>query len=1040
MIEKRLCRGLLLLFCILCHTLTSAQERIITGVISDQNGDPLANASVAIKGRQVSVTTNESGSFRLQAAAADNILVISYVGMRSEEVAIAGRNHILVSLTVADSRLNEVVVVGYGTSRRSDVTSSIASINEKDIKGLPVSGIDQALQGKLAGVTVSNNGGQPGGGVSVRVRGITSINGNEPLYVVDGVPLLSDRNSISHDQLGGMGGQTVQSPLATINPSDIVSVDILKDASAQAIYGSMAANGVVLITTKRGRAGEGKITYETYYGWQQVPKTLDVMDLREFAVYNTQVLQEIAAVNGTTYFPIGEYQKPEVLGKGTDWQDAIFQTGQIQNHQLSFSGGAAKTNYYFSLNYFDQTGTIIGSDFNRYSIRFNLDHQIKDWFKVGMSTTASKSNQRITLTNGSDAVVNLAVANSPAAPIFRGNDYASTISIGGWNFGNPVNPVALAELRDVRNINSKVFGNVYGELSFTDFLNFRSELNFSANIDQNSAFQPYVNNILTPSRLREERNLSTYWGVRNFISLNKNFGRHNVTATAGHEAQGSHWDNINASRMNLTRNLQSIGAGAAEGQQIGGGKGDWNMESYFARAGYTYDDHYALNLSIRRDGSSSFGPDNRIGYFPAASIGWTVSNEAFAQDWNFVNYLKFRAGAGAVGNQGVGGNAYVTNIRLFSTAPFGPGGVPQNVGNPLFKWESVITYNAGVDLGLFNRKMELTVDVYKKITSDMLMSTELPVYTGIGTNWDDIQSPIVNAGEMTNTGIDLGITTYNISKKDFSWKTNLVVSHYKNALNKLNSESAHLTTYTEYGNAVMLTRTVAGGPIGRFYGFQTDGLFRSQDDLNKAPEQGLPIEPTGTWLGDIRYKDMNGDNIIDSRDLTYLGNPNPDFTFGFTNTFNYKSLDLSIFLQGSYGNDILNYTRRTSESLNNVYWNQLATVGNRYTEANPGGDLPRYNQWHQNNMRVSDRFIEDGSYLRIQNISLGYNLPLSLISKAKFTAVRLYASGQNIYTFTNYTGFDPELGAFNSNVLMTNVDLGNYPNPRTFTIGANITF
>lgn len=1040
MIEKNLRRGLYMLLCMLCAYGSIAQQRIITGRITDQNGEALANASVAVKGKSNSVTTDESGSFRIQLAAADNILVVSFVGMRSEEIAVSGRTHIQLSLTVADSRLNEVVVVGYGTSRRSDLTSSISSISERDIRGLPVSGIDQALQGKLAGVSVSNNGGQPGGGVSVRVRGITSINGNEPLYVVDGVPLLSDRNSISHDQLGGMGGQTVQSPLATINPSDIISVDVLKDASAQAIYGSMAANGVVLITTKRGKSGEGKISYETYYGWQQVPKTLDIMDLRDFAVYNTQVLQEIANVNGSTYFPIGEYQNPDVLGKGTDWQDAIFQTGQIQNHQLSFSGGAAGTNYYFSLNYFDQEGTIIGSKFNRYSLRFNLDHQIKPWFKVGMSTTASRSNQRITLTNGSDAVVNLAVANSPAAPVMRGGDYASTISIGGWNFGNPVNPVALAELRDVSNLHSKVFGNIYGELSFTDYLSLRSELNFSGSIDQNSAFQPYLANILQPSRLREERNAGTYWGVRNFISLNKAFGKHAVTATAGHEAQGSHWDNINASRMNLTRNLQSIGAGAAEGQQIGGGKGDWNMESFFARAGYTYDDRYALNLSIRRDGSSSFGPDNRIGYFPAASIGWTISNESFAQNWNFVNYLKLRAGAGAVGNQDVGGNAFVTNIRLFSTAPFGPGGIPQNVGNPLFKWESVITYNAGLDFGLLNRKIDVSVDVYKKITTDMLMATELPVYTGIGTNWDDIQSPIVNAGEMTNTGIDLAISSYNITRKDFSWRTNLVLSHYKNVLNKLNSANSHLTTYTEYGNAVMLTRSVAGAPIGRFYGFVTDGLFRTQDDLNKAPDQGLPIEATGTWLGDIRYRDLNNDNIIDSRDLTYFGNPNPDFTFGLTNSFTYKSFDMSVFLQGSYGNDILNYTRRTSESLNNVYWNQLKTVGNRFTEANPQGNLPRYNQWHQNNMRVSDRFLEDGSYLRIQNISLGYNLPLSLINRAKLTAMRVYASGQNIYTFTNYSGFDPELGSFNSNVLMTNVDLGNYPNPRTFTLGVNITF
>lgn len=1033
-------RGVILSLCVLCYLFTQAQDRIITGAILDRDSIPLSNATVSVKGKNVYVATSQDGSFNIPVSSADQHLLVSYVGMRTAEISIAGRSNIVVVLDVSESRLNEVVVVGYGSRKRADITSSISSISEKDIKNLPVSGIDQAIQGKLAGVMVNNNGGQPGGGVSVRVRGITSINGNEPLYVVDGVPILTDRNSISHDQLGGMGGQTVQSPLATLNTSDIVSVDILKDASAQAIYGSLAANGVVMITTKRGKAGDGQISYETYYGWQNVPKKLEVMDLREFAQYNNEVLKEIADVNGSTYFPIGEYQNIDVLGKGTDWQDAIFRTGNIKNHQLSFSGGADKTNYYFSLNYFDQSGTIIGSGFNRYSLRFNIDHQIKSWFKVGMSTTASRSKQRITLTNGSDAVVNLAVANSPAAPVFKGSEYAGPVSVGGWNFGNAVNPVALAELRDVQNVNSKVFGNVYGELQLTDFLNYRSEVNFSGNVDENTAFQPYLANILTPSRLREEKNLSTYWGVRNFINFNKNFGSHHVNVTVGHEAQGSSWDNLNAGRMNLNQNLRSINAGAAEGQQVGGGRGDWNMESYFARAGYSYNDRYAVNFSIRRDGSSAFGPDNRIGYFPAASIGWTISNESFAAAWQGLTYLKLRAGAGAVGNQNVGGNAYVTNIRLFSTSPFGAGGIPQNVGNPLIKWESVITYNIGLDFGLLNGKIDVSVDAYKKETTDMLMATELPVYTGIGTNWDDIQSPIVNAGKMTNQGIDLSITSYNINKADFNWKTQLALSHYKNELVNLNSESAHLTTYTEYGNAVMLTRTIPGGPVGRFYGFVYDGLYRTNDDLNKGPNQGLPVNPTGTWLGDIRYKDLNGDGIIDSRDITFIGNPNPDFTFGLTNTFTYKAIDLSIFLQGSYGNQILNYTRRTTEALNNVYWNQLTTVKDRYTAENTNGNVHRYNQWHQNNMRVSDRMIEDGSYLRIQNISIGYNLPVKWISRAKLTAFRIYASGQNIHTFTKYTGFDPELGSFNSNVLITNVDLGNYPNPRTFTIGANISF
>ena len=1043
---QKVLRTVLILTIFACTFLTVyAQDRVVRGKVVDEQGVALPGAGVSVKGTTVSTLTDNEGVFSIKATSGRDVLVISFLGLQTQELTIGDRADILVMMIADRTSLSEVVVVGYGTQRRAEVTSSIASISEKDIKDLPVAGADQALQGKVSGVTVSNNGGQPGGGVSVKVRGITSINGNEPLYVIDGVTQPATRSSISHDQLGGMGGQTSQSGLAGINPNDIASIDILKDASAQAIYGAQAANGVVLITTKRGRAGEGKVTYETYFGEQNVPNKIDLMDLSQFATYNNQVLQEIATVNNSTYTPIGEYANPAILGKGTDWQDAIFQTGKIQNHQLGFSGGQDKTTYYFSLNYFDQSGTIIGSGYDRFSMRFNLDHQLKDWLKVGLSTSASRNDQRITLTNGSDAIVNIAAYNSPAAPITTlAGDYASVTSVGGYSFGNPNNPVAMASLRDVRALQSKAFGNAFGDIIFNKNFTLRNEINFDFTNSENMAFQPFVSNngvtILSPSRLVEDRSPSFYWAVRNYLTYNQSFSKHSVSAQVGHEAQESKWNGLNASRSNLTMNFVSIGAGAQEGQTVGGGKGEWAMESYFARAGYSFDDKYSLNLSFRRDGSASFGPENRIAYFPAASIGWTVTNEKFAQNSKFLNYLKLRAGAGAVGNSSAGGNAYVTNIRLFATSPFGAGGVPQNVGNPRLAWESVITYNGGLDAGLFNRRLELNLDIYKKVSSDMLMLTELPVFTGIGAEWNDIQAPWVNAGEMTNTGVDMGITSYNITKPGFNWKTSVVLSRYKNKLNRLNSETADLTTYTEYGNAVMLTRTVPGGPIGRFYGFVTDGLYRSQSELSSGANQGLPVAASGTWLGDVKYKDLNSDGLINNEDMTFIGDPNPDFTYGITNSFTYKNIDLSLFLQGSQGGDILNYTKRSLESLRNVYWNQLSTVSNRYTADNTGGTLPRYNQWHENNFRVSDRFVEDGSYLRIQNVTVGYNLPARLISKVKMQNARLFVSGQNLHTFTKYTGYDPELGAFNSSVLMQNIDLGNYPNPRTFTVGANLTF
>jgi len=1040
------CISLLWLLCIPILSIGQTNIRKITGIVKDDTGNTLPGVSVKIKSKTSTALTNNEGQYVIDATNGD-ILVFTYIGMQSEEITIGDNSVINIVLQPSATQLEDVVVVGYGTRRRAEITSSVASISANDIKDLPVAGADQMLQGKVAGVSVSTNGGQPGGGISVRVRGLTSINGNEPLYVVDGIILPIGKSSVPQDQLGGMAGSTAQSGIAGLNPNDIESIDILKDASAQAIYGAQGANGVVLITTKRGKAGEGKVSYEAYYGESRVPTRLALMDLSQFAQYNNQVLEEISAVTGNPYVPIGEYQRPEILGEGTNWQDAIFQTGKMQNHQLSFSGGGDKTNYYAGLNYFKQDGTIINSGFDRLSLRLNLDHQIKSWLKIGLSSNTARTSQRTTLTNGSDAIVNVAAFNSPSAPIYNlGGDYAAPISVGGYTFGNPVNPVALAQLRQNTGDQFKAFGSVYSELQFTKFLNLRSEVNYDFTNANNMAFQPLLMagniTILSPSRIIEQRNPSQYWAVRNYLNYNQSFGKHNVNAQIGHEAQESTYDNLSATRQNLALNIPSIAAGEQENQVVGGGKGEWAMESYFARAGYAYNDRYSVNLSIRRDGSANFGPDRKHGYFPAGSIGWTVTNEKFAQNLKLFSYLKLRAGVGSVGNSDAGGVSYATNIRLFPTAPFGAGGVPDNVGNPELGWESVTTYNGGIDVGLLNGRIDVTLDIYKKVTSDMLMSTQLPVFTGIGTEWNDIKSPVVNAGKMTNTGFDIGISSININRNDFVWKTNLVFSHYKNRLDRMNSEQADLLRNTEYGNAVILTRTVPGGPLGRFYGFMTDGLFTSEEDINNSAAQGLNVGPQGTWIGDVKYRDLNGDNLIDENDMTYIGDPNPDFTFGFTNTFNYKGFDLSVFLQGSYGNDILNYTKRSLETPTNVYWNQLETaLTDRYSELfNQNGTVPRYNQWHQNNRRVSSRFVEDGSYLRIQNITLGYNLPTSLIHKIKMQAARIYISGQNIYTFTSYTGYDPELGSYNNDALVQNVDLGNYPNPRTFTIGASITF
>ncbi|MBC7912572.1 MAG: SusC/RagA family TonB-linked outer membrane protein, partial [Pyrinomonadaceae bacterium] len=493
----------------------SSQSRAITGTVYDENGITLPGASILVKDTKIGTSTDLNGKFMIRVPAEGKVLVVNFMGMASQEITIGSKTNLTVSLKSTNSNLNEVVVIGYGAIRKAEVTSSIVSITEKDIKNLPVSGIDQALQGKVAGVTVTNNGGQPGGGVSVRVRGITSVNGNEPLYVIDGVPILTQTNSIGQDQLGGRAGQTSQSVMSTINPSDIASVDILKDASAQAIYGSLAANGVVLITTKRGKSGQSKISYDVYYGAQKVQKTLPVMNLSEYAQYYNSVVEE-AATYGSILQPIGEFKNPSLLGKGTDWQEAIYQTGKIANHQLSFSGGADKTTYYFSGNYFNQTGTIIGSGFQRFSTRFNLDQQVKSWLKAGISANLSRSNQKIALTDGTETPTTIVLYNSPATPI-TGPDgqYLTTTSLGSNTFGNSNgNPIATASLRDVKAIQSIGYGNIFCEIKFMKYLSLRNEVGFDFQLSQNSAFQPeYTNSqtkqsLLSPSKLIESRNNS----------------------------------------------------------------------------------------------------------------------------------------------------------------------------------------------------------------------------------------------------------------------------------------------------------------------------------------------------------------------------------------------------------------------------------------------------------------------------------------------------------------------------------------------------
>lgn len=1051
---RKILRIALLFVCfILVAALAKAQSTgtLIRGTVTDDQGETLPGVTVSAK--SVNAITGVNGTYLIRVPAGTITLKFSYVGMLPKEVQIDGKTEINVTLKVSASNLNEVVVIGYGTIRRAEVTSSISSVSAKDLKDLPVAGIDQALQGKVPGVTISNNSGQPGSGVSVHVRGITSATGsNEPLYVIDGVQIQgTSSTSLSQDFLGGGSGQTGQSVLATLSPSDIESIDILKDASAQAIYGSRGAYGVVIINTKHGKVGQSKLTYDAYAGFAEIPKKLKVMNLQQFAQYQNSLVNEIRAVPGSGLDSTIEFRDPSVLGHGTDWQDEIYQRGVTTSHQLTVSGGKDKTTYFFSGGYYNQTGTLIKTGFNRYNLRASVDQQVNNWLKAGFSTNLTRSKQQIGLSDGFDAVTSTVLYNTPVSPVrdIYGN-YITNANVGGYQINLTNNPVTLAQSRDVTTASSKALGALYAEINFFKGLTLRNEFNYNFNLQSDHAFQPFLQNtqtgdvILSPSRVREQRTQSFYWDLKNFLNYDHVFaGKHSVNATLGREVQRSDYDYINANRNNLVANLPSLNAGDADlTQGIGAGAGSWSMESYFGRVGYTFDSKYSISGTIRRDGSSSFGPGKRWGTFPAVSASWTVTNEAFMKSIPFINYLKIRGGYGEAGNQNTSTNAFVSSITLYGTAPFGPGSLPYNVANPDIGWEAVKTYNIGTDFTMLNNKLELTVDVYKKITTNMLLSTQLPSFSGLGTAYNDIQTPITNAGKITNTGIDIGITSYNIRSTDFNWKTNLTFTHYKSVLNQLNNPTATLSgIFNEYGTSNLTSLTSPGGPLGTFYGFVTDGIFRTQEDLAKGPiPTGLTVAPNSLWLGDVRYKDLDGNGVIDDKDERVIGNPNPKFTYGFTNTFGYKGFDLSVFLYGSYGGQIMNYTRRQTEAMSSAFNNQLVTVLNRYTATNTTSDMPRYNQWTNNNLKISDRYIESASYLRIQNVAFGYNIPKSIINKLKIASIRFYASVQNLHTFTKYTGYDPELGSINSTVGFMNVDNGHYPIPRTYTFGTNIQF
>ncbi len=1025
---------------------------VITGKVTDDKGLALPGASVRLKGTTVVVVTDNDGKYSIQLPDASGTLVFSFIGFSAKEVSINGKSVINVTLQEQVSSLSDVVVIGYGQQRRQDVNGAISSVLAKEIANVPQVSIDQILEGKAAGVTIQQNAGGPGSNTSVHIRGIGSLSGtNEPLYVIDGIAISGDATNRSttgkSPALAPNNGENAVSPLTFLNPADIESIDILKDASATAIYGSRGSNGVIIITTKRGKSGEGKISYNGSYGTQNQGKELKMMDLQQYANLENSLADIINIPRR------GEFANPSLLGPGTNWQDAIFRSAPIQSHQLSFSGAKNGTDYYISGGYLKQDGTVIGNNFDRYTFRATVNTQVKDWMSIGANVSGSRSNQNTSLSNNT-GIIYTALLSAPDQAVYNADgSFAGPVA---GQIGAQINPVAQALLITNTLGQDNYNASIYSDLKFTKDLTLHSEYDADINSSVAKYFNPAYNydplhNVPTAT-LQEYRTNSTYWSWKEYLTYHHIFNqKHDVTVLAAHELVNSVY-NANAANISnfvAGNTLQSLNLGTSTTAGVGEFVGNNDiLESEFARAIYTYNAKYSLTGTIRSDRSSKFAQGHQTGYFPSAAVSWRLSEEPFMAPLKQVaDNIKIRVGYGQTGNQNVPGYLYGAVLNSVPTG-VGTGFALNNIANPNLKWETAIQEDLGLDFGLLNDRIIGSFDYFNKTSKNFLFQASLPAfllggvadYSGAAA----IAPPEINGGGVQNRGFEFSISSKNIVSSNFSWSTNLNFSHYTNKVTALAPGTPYITgQITTSFLTLPVTRTVVGGPIGEFYGYKVKGIFKTDAQLRSAPIQfGQPVTSNtgGTWLGDIQYVDENNDGKIDANDQVPLGDPNPKFTYGISNTFNYKSFDLTVFLNGSYGAKILNALDYQIADLGSQYQNQLASVANFWTPGNPNSNIPRPISGANANVNMSDRYIESGSYLRLQNVTFGYNLPSAFTRHLKLSRIRLYATGQNLYVFTKYKGLDPEVGAANQNVFLNGVDQGRYPIPRTISFGINADF
>lgn len=1056
-----------------CHVM--AQQNHVTGTITDGNdGSPLIGANVLVKGTAVGTISDLNGGFSVNMPSGRNVLVVSCIGYKTQELTIKpGQKTVSIVLREDTELLDEVVVVGYGTMKKSDLSGASVSMSEDKIKGSVITNLDQSLQGRAAGVTAVATSGAPGSASSIRVRGQATINaGAEPLYVIDGVIVQGGGQRGADFGLGdalGNGSVSTISPLSTINPSDIVSMEILKDASATAIYGAQGSNGVVLITTKRGKAGEAKFTYDGMMAVQRQTKRLDMMNLREYAEFYND-LASTGQLEENNY-----YADPSLLGVGTNWQDAIFRTALQHQHQISAQGGADKMQYYVSASYMDQDGTLIGSNFNRYSFRTNLDSQLKKWLKIGLSATYSSTAEDLKLADSDQGIINYSLQTIPDIPIYDiDGNYATVVREG---YTNP-NPIALAMMDDILLNRQKLTGNVFFDVTPIKKLVWHAELGYDISSSKGERYKPMID-LGTWKRQSNEsgiqKNSSTFWQLKNYVTYSDNIDSHYFTAMIGQECWESKYDFTSIFNTNLPSDEVHNPALGAGTPTINAGFGSSAMASFFTRLTYNYADRYLGTYTYRYDGSSNFGPDKRWAGFHSLAASWRFTNEKFFEHFkDVISNGKLRLGWGQTGNSNIGGYKWGTLISRMPSG-LGMGYRPANIPNTGIKWESQEQWNIGLDLSLLYDRINLTVDWYKKESKDMLMPLQLPSYMGTSGNGSSaLAAPWGNYGNIENTGIEVSLNTHPITGQ-FQWDSDFQISFNKNKLKGLSGTSnAQIVGYGQWTDVVSVSSV--GESLYNFYGYVCDGVYKDYDDLlnspkpEKYPADGVFNRTNTVWVGDLKYKDLSGpdgkpDGVINEYDKTNIGSPMPDFTFGWTNTFRYKNFDLSVFINGSYGNKVFNYLGMKLTHMNSAWINQLNTITDRaqlvpvdankvyanggkwyddvtnVTVANSATSIPRASiQDPNDNDRVSDRYVEDGSYIRLKNITFGYTFPKNMIKKVGLENLRVYANIQNLLTLTKYEGYDPEIGVSTASANVYGLDNGRYPSPTVYSFGLNVSF